>query len=82
MTFLLCSYNHKINHQRTFGFIEAESPEEAAADPRVNSSILGTMGNGAQYILQRSEQEPQTQWFLEEIKPLTERPSEIDRKNP
>lgn len=80
MLFILCSYNHRINRQRTFGFIEGESPEKAAADPRVNSSILGIMGNESQYILQNSGQEPLTQWYLEEIKPLTERPPEMDRK--
>lgn len=79
MTFLLCSHNHSINHQRTFGFIEAESPEKAAADPRVNSDILGTMGGGMQYILKESGQEPLTQWYLEEIKPLAERPPQMNR---
>jgi len=78
MTFILTSYNHRINHQKTFGFIEAESPEEAAADPRVGSSIIGTLGGGTQHVLKVSGQETMTQWYLEEIEPLTERPPEMN----
>jgi hypothetical protein len=72
--FILSRFNSTTNLRRDFGFIEADSPEEAASI--INSTIIGT--NSGTPVLKESGMEPMTEWSLKELPYLTGRPPEMD----
>ncbi len=77
MLFILIKENC-VGAKHVFGFIEAESVEKAAADPKVGLSIKERRGE--LYLLKTPSHGVviPDEWFLQEVGPLMERPKELN----